>query len=251
MSKSSIPHENLFEFTVQFLYEYRHADTVISFLKLIEAKGGKISNPEFLHQFMLRVLDEDSPFAYHLCRAISALDVSSDPQFPLRSILEALETRHKFQDIIDRAETSQLLPASLKDLPIDELQKAQTVLIHQVAHQYSIDHSRSCRSAQQQVNLLFKYLRARDLPIGPLFTRAVVRVCITRPMMERRWVSRRRVEAICRIVAKVEGTEVAGQVRSTFLDWRGGLITDSHRKLIELGGSGSAHVNTMRRLGLI
>jgi hypothetical protein len=252
LSKTSTNCGNIFEFVVGFLYEHKHADMIIKFLRNLEANEANIPNgAKFLHQFILKVIDEKNRFAFHLAHAINALKMSYDPEFPLTTVVEALETRNQFQDIIKAAAASRLLPPSLRDQPIDTLLKAQTVLIHQIAHQYSLDLSRECRDIQRQIHRLYKFLRTRNLPIGPLFTQAVVRVFIARPLAEGRWVSSRRVEGICVIVAKVEGRDVAQRVGEEFWNWRGQLMKYAQQRLWQVGGSGRPMVNDVRRMGLL
>ncbi|KAF2175045.1 hypothetical protein K469DRAFT_703374 [Zopfia rhizophila CBS 207.26] len=255
MHNLSIPNHGMAELIWDFLYQNKGSDAVLDILERLEVKGAKLSDATFLYRFMLAALntvkEESNTKLLHLCRSILALEVGLDANFPVQPVLEALESRHKFKHILDRARDARLLPTPFRNMTVDSLLKARTELIHQIAYQYSIDHTRTCRQAWRSCYYLYKYLSHHNLPIGPLFTRSVVRVCLIRPLIERRFVSSRRLVWACQLVARVEGEDVARKIEHVFWIWRGDLILYAKRRLHECGGSGKAHVSTMKRLGLL
>jgi hypothetical protein len=99
---------------------------------------------------------------------------------------------------------------------------------------------------------LYRHLREHALPIGPLFTKAIVRICIIRPLVEHRFVPAKRLIWVCKLVSSVEGEEVAKQIESLFWHWRGDLIRHAKTAYIGAGGDrqNKAHVGTMKKLGL-
>lgn len=159
----------------------------------------------------------------------------------------------RFDNVLVHARANHALPIACRDATTDLPLMERVVLVHQLAHHYSQDTTRTQRAAWRSVYYLYKYLHTSSLPLGPLFTKAVVHVSITRPLMENRFVSARRLIWVCHLVARVEGDEVAARLENTFYTRRGDLISRAKQTHVGAGGSkqSKAHVGTMKRLGLI
>lgn len=154
---------------------------------------------------------------------------------------------------LDRAQVAHALPLEYRHASPEMSLQERVSLIHQLAYHYSLNGTRTHLENWRSVYYLFCHLRQHDLPIGSLFTRAVVRVSIIRPLIERRYVSARRVIWVCQLVARVEGDSVARKVESDFWYWRGSLIAHAKERFVRAGGhSGDkAHIGSMKRLMLI
>jgi predicted RNA binding protein YcfA (HicA-like mRNA interferase family) len=100
---------------------------------------------------------------------------------------------------------------------------------------------------------LYKYLQTYSLPMGPLFSKAIVRISIVRPLSENQFVSARRLIWVCHVVARVEGEDVVRKLEKDFWEWRGDLIKHAKSVYVGVGGhpQDKAHIGTMKRLGLI
>lgn len=158
----------------------------------------------------------------------------------------------QFDHLLSRAKANSSLPIAYrnsKDLTLME----RVAMVHQLAHHYSEDTTRTHREVWRSIYYLYHYLSSNSLPIGPLFTKAVVHSSIIRPLSENRFVSARRLIWVCHLVARVEGNEVAGRVENHFWTWRGDLIGRAKRIYVGVGGNkqDKAHLGTMKRLGLI
>jgi len=252
-----VPIREVFELTIEFLYQYKHPDTIVSLLRRYEEKGGtKILDQAFLHKFMARVLEERRSFALSLCQSLSTFASFFDPGIPLAPVLEALETRrreqkYKIQHMVYRSELGQRLPASLLDQPLDNLLKTYPGLVHQVAYQYSLDRGHSNREIQRNVRKLWHYISVHKLPLSPLFSAAMVRLFLTRPLSEAQWVGMERVRWICDIVALCEGPAAARRVYMTSVLWKKDLLYRADERWRQIGGEGPAHLRTMKRLKLL
>ncbi|KAH9880048.1 hypothetical protein J1614_002073 [Plenodomus biglobosus] len=166
---------------------------------------------------------------------------------------KALRVKRQVQHILDRADAARVLPLALRDLSADMTLEDRVALIHQLAHQYSLDRTRSHREIWRAMYYLYRHLEEHSLGIGHLFSRAVVRVSIIRPLSEQRFVSARRLIWVCHLVARVEGEVVAKQIEHDFWQWRGDLIQHAKQMHNSIGADRreKAHVSTMKRLGII
>ena len=167
--------------------------------------------------------------------------------------IAALSGARQFGNLLVHARANNALPITYRDDAKELSLMERVALVHQLAHHYSRDTTRTHREVWRSIYYLYKYLQSNSLPIGPLFTKAVVQSSITRPMMENRFVSARRLIWVCHLVARVEGDEVAARVENFFYRWRGDLIGRAKRVFVGVGGSkqSKAHIGTMKRLGLI
>jgi hypothetical protein len=114
-----------------------------------------------------------------------------------------------------------------------------------------MDRTRSIEQNWRSLRYLYMYLDIHELPIQPLFTKAIVSVCITRPLAENRFVSQKKAVWVCKLVAKVEGEIVARQLEQYFWAWRGDLILEAKKALVQLGVYDDARVSIMERLKLL
>ncbi|KAF9701005.1 hypothetical protein EKO04_000719 [Ascochyta lentis] len=159
----------------------------------------------------------------------------------------------QFNHLLSRAIANNALPIAFRNVTTDLSLMERVAVVHQLAYHYSQDTTRTHREVWRSIYYLYNYLMSNSLPIGPLFTKAVVHSSITRPLTENRFVSARRLIWVYHLVARVEGDEVAARVENHFHTWRGDLIGRAKRIYVGVGGSkqGKAHVGTMKRLGLI
>lgn len=159
----------------------------------------------------------------------------------------------QFDNLLSNARVNHALPIAYRDATKDLPLMERVAMVHQLAHHYSHDTTRTHREVWRSIYYLYKYLMSNSLPIGPLFTKAIVHSSIIRPLSENRFVSARRLIWVCHLVARVEGNEVAARVENYFYTWRGDLIGRAKRIYIGVGGSkqGKAHVSTMKRLRLL
>lgn len=159
----------------------------------------------------------------------------------------------QFANLLVHAKTNSALPIVFRDASTDLPLIERVGLVHQLAHHYAQDTTRTHREAWRSIYYLYKHLKSNLLPIGPLFTKAVVQISIIRPLAENRFVSARRLIWVCHLVARVEGDEVAARIENRFWEWRGNLFARAKRVYVGVGGNkhSKAHVGTMKRLKLI
>ncbi|KAF2018497.1 hypothetical protein BU24DRAFT_172213 [Aaosphaeria arxii CBS 175.79] len=188
---------------------------------------------------LLTSLVEDSTAIYNIDREV------------VSTILYALKARRQFNHILARAKEARVLPLAVDDERFESLITARNSLIHQIAYQYSLETTRSRRQNWRSIHYLYEYLKANDLPMGPLFSRAAVKICVIQPLLDNMWVSSHRFAWVRNILAEVEGEAVARRTEDIFWSWRESLIKQSQQRLVENGGSGRAHVSTMKKLNLI
>ncbi|KAF2793139.1 hypothetical protein K505DRAFT_45329 [Melanomma pulvis-pyrius CBS 109.77] len=266
MQQQALPNHEMANLIIQIFCQHKGIRMVLDVLRRLQRKGVGLSGTEFLREFLGKALEpiRESPwistsvrgqndaFTLHAYQSIRALkpDVL-DTNRKVDRILTSLQSRWHFQYIINSAREAHVLPLLYRKMPLDLLMGSRTELIHQIAYQYSLDRTRTSQENWRSTYYLYKYLRDNKLPIGPLFTRAVMRMCIIQPLSEKRFVSARRLTWVCRIIAPVEGVNVAKRIEHIFYIWRGDLIMHAKRTLHASGGTGRAHVNTMKRLGLI
>jgi hypothetical protein len=195
-------------------------------------------------------------FAYQLqiCQQIIHIlsRVSSTPVFLMPGVV-ALQAQRQFNHILIRAQSSHALPLAYRDLTASLTIQERVNIIHQLAHQYSIDNTRPQRQAWRAMYYLYKYLQTYSLSMGPLFSKAIVRISIVRPLSENQFVSARRLIWVCHVVARVEGEDVVRKLEKDFWEWRGDLIKHAKSVYVGVGGhpQDKAHIGTMKRLGLI
>jgi hypothetical protein len=201
-----------------------------------------------------RSVQQHQAFALTACqRILEILGRMGVATETLLSRLQTIQAQRQFQHILDRALADNALPVPFRSLtpacPIED----RVGLIHQIAHQYSINNTRTQREIWRAIYFLYRYLQANSLPIGPVFSKAVVRSSITRPLSENHFISARRLVWVCQLVARVEGEEAAKKVESAFWYWRGDLIKHAKDVYVAAGGDrrDKAHVGTMRKLRLI
>ncbi|KAF1839751.1 hypothetical protein BDW02DRAFT_563801 [Decorospora gaudefroyi] len=171
----------------------------------------------------------------------------------VQTTARTLHARRQFQTILDSAKENHALPHAYRNITPDASDRQRNILIHQLAHHYSLSTTLSHRETWRAIYYLYKHLQVSGLPIGPLFTKAVVRALIIRPMIEHRFVSARLLIWVCQLVARVEGVDVARKVEHNYAQWRGNLIKHAKDVFVDAGGNtkSKAQISTMKRLGLI
>ncbi|KAF2870942.1 hypothetical protein BDV95DRAFT_50149 [Massariosphaeria phaeospora] len=270
MQESSIPNHNMAERVVQLLYHSSGMKSVTDLLRKLQAQGGSLSDTAFLDSLIKMSLksrstkitasnpEEHQHTAYliSLCHTIQKLKVQLTAyaipgnDTPNKALAE-FQSAWQFEHILQRAQKDRVLPLAYRNRPVSLPVDKRCPFIHQLAYQYSLDTTRSAQANWRSIYYLLEYLLENNHPIGPLFTRAIVRVCIARPLAEKRFVSARRMLLIFRVVARVEGVDVARKIEQLFWTWRGHVFADAQKAWDEYGGQGKAHVNTVKRLGLI
>jgi hypothetical protein len=167
--------------------------------------------------------------------------------------LAVLTGTRQFDNVMIHAEANSALPVAYRDTTKDLSLMERVAMVHQLAHHYSHDTTRTQRQVWRSIYYLYHYLHYNSLPIGPLFTKAVVHASVIRPLIENRFVSARRLIWVCHLVARVEGDDVAARLENHFYRWRGDVIARAKQVFVGVGGSkqSKAHVATMKRLGLI
>ncbi|KAJ4365579.1 hypothetical protein N0V83_008199 [Neocucurbitaria cava] len=277
MQQASLPYDELTKMMVTLLVQHENMGLVLRFLGVMDEHMLKISDASALFWLIRKKVAilrqpptisqteterQHNAFLLTTCERIrQVLNRISSPagvgSFTANAKqtqeLQALQAQRQFLNILDRAQAALVLPLAYRDLTANIPLDKRTALIHQLAHQYSLDITRSRLQAWRSLYYLYRYLQKQSLPIGPLFTKAVVRVAIIRPLSENRFISVRRLIWVCRLVAKVEGEDVARNVESNFWHWRGNLIRHAKNVYVSAGGDkrDKAHVNTMKKLGLI
>ncbi|EUC48414.1 hypothetical protein COCMIDRAFT_87355 [Bipolaris oryzae ATCC 44560] len=275
MRREGLPCTPLVDLTV---YTFtRHADliSVYRILSIIKQHGFMLENASSIQsRFIKRAaslprktesMNEQArqhyAFALRTCQGITDLLVklissstsAASALSHTKKHLLYLQARREFTAILDRASANRALPQVYATTTADIPTSDRTVLIHQLAHFYSISTTRSHRETWRSIYYLYNYLQTYSLPIGPLFTKAVVRAAIIRPMMEHRFISARRLIWVCHLVARVEGEDVARQIESSYWRWRGELIKHAKRAHDDAGGDvkAKAMIGKMKGLGLI
>lgn len=217
--------------------------------------------PTLRHQPNLQTLQEREHHASTLraCQYITdSLNKFAGPSISTTLVSDqeemgTLQARREFVAILDRASDYHALPPAYTNLTADISLSQRTALVHQLAHHYSIASTRSHTATWRSIYQLYNYLESYSLPIGPLFTKAVVRAAIIRPMMEHRFISARKLIWVCQLVAKTEGEKVAKQIEGAFWRWRGDLI--KHAKEVHNAAGGDrgakAMVGRLKQLNLL
>ena len=220
------------------------------FLGILKERGVDQIDPKVLYEIVLEKMDTQPEYALRLCSYISNSRTCYDPHFPIQMLLQGIKSRMRMHKILETAARNDHLPAVFRTSPLKDVLNVRAELAHQIAYQFSLDESITSRASARSVYYFYRYLRSHHLPIGPLMTKALVRVVVTRPLSERRFASTRRYVWLRSLVSQVEGEEVAQQLDKLFWEWRGKVIADAKRRFVETGGYGPAHVNTVKKLGL-
>ncbi|RYO43169.1 hypothetical protein AA0111_g35 [Alternaria arborescens] len=185
--------------------------------------------------------------------SIEGVNIEKQTKEDIKKEIKTLKASRDFTAILDSASNDHALPQIYANLTNNIAPSQRTVLIHQLAHHYSIDATRSQRATWRSIYTLYNYLKSYSLPIGPLFTKAVVRAAIIRPMMEHRFISARRLIWVCQLVARVEGVSVAKQIENLFWRWRGDVI--AHAKQVHVAARGDrkakAMVSVLKQLNML
>ncbi|KAK7193240.1 hypothetical protein PSPO01_01034 [Paraphaeosphaeria sporulosa] len=260
LANKSLPNHGVLELMIPHIDEYKSFHSVSNLLERLPKSGTKLSNIRFLDGYVDQVLEEVSKQhdssrlgynAHAFQRFLDAHRALHATTVEPKTRIAELQSRRFFNHILARANDAHIVPLAYRNLTPDIPREVQADLIHQFAHQYALDRTRSCQQNWRAIRYLYLYLKIHELPIQPLFTRTVVSVCITRPLSENKFVAQKKAIWVCRLVAQVEGVEAARRVEQYFWAWRGDLILQAKRDLIELGEYGWAHVSTMERLKLL
>ncbi|KAF2751820.1 hypothetical protein M011DRAFT_6448 [Sporormia fimetaria CBS 119925] len=157
--------------------------------------------------------------------------------------------RHvRFQHILNRARADGI------EVPNLVRAEGQSAVIHHIAHKYSIKGFRSHSLRRGSLQALQKYLSTYKIPMQPMFTQALVRSLLSTPMSANLHVSSRKLAAVCKHVAKVEGVQEAKKIERTFFKWRGEMIQEAKEvtwHLEEGKPRGRGHLKKLKRLGII
>jgi hypothetical protein len=265
MKQQTLPNQEMVNLVVQLIYKHKGVQSVFDMLRRLKRKGVVLSDTDFLYQFLSKsspgpketqvstsTFQHDDASTLHACQSIRGLQLEENvTEHGLDKLLVSWQSRRQFEHILNNARRARLLPLAYKNMEVDALMSIQVELIHQIAYQYSLARTRTSQQNGRSIYYLYKYLHNNQLPVGPLFTQAVMRVCIVQPLLEKRFVSARRLTWVCQMMAPVEGVDVAKKIEHIFNAWRGDLIQHAKRTLYASGGTGKAHVNTMRKLGLL
>lgn len=260
LDNRSLPNHGVLELLAPYIHEHQNFQAITNLLKRLNSNKTKLSDTSFLVGYTSKVFEEISGetdisrLGYNIAcfsRFLTAQVALNITTAEARARLETLQSRRFFSHILDRAKDARIVPLVYRDITPDLPHEAQGDVIHQFAHQYAIDRTRSIKQNWRSIHYLYIYLRKHRLPIQPLFTKALVSVCITRPLAENRFVPQKRAVSICRLVATVEGEAAATQVEHYFWAWRGDLILAAKRELVRLGVYDIARVGIVDRLKLL
>jgi hypothetical protein len=264
----NLPHESVAETIIDMFIRHARLEETRTILQVLDRRGLTLPNAKQVHGMVAQQVApirsasngkterarQHHAYALRICQDIMEVlsRISTAPK-DLQLELDPLQARRQFEHILLRAQVDHALPLTYRNVSASISTQERVALIHQLAHQYSTNDTRSRLEAWRATYYLYRYLQEHSLPIGPLFTKAVVRVSIIRPLSENRFVSARRVIWVCKLVANVEGEEVARQIEATFWQWRGDLIKYAKTIYVGVGGSrqSKAHIGTMKKLGLI
>jgi hypothetical protein len=272
--RHSLPSAQLTNITVDLFTRHTNILSVYRLLAALDEEGLTLDDPSSIELLITEKMAfiqhrtasltetqrQHRTFALRTCQKILAIlskhtaaSVAPSLLATMQEKLHTLQAQRQFQAILDRAEKNHALPQAYRHVTADAPDDQRNILIHQLAHHYSLGTARSHRETWRAIYYLYNYLQEHSFPIGPLFTKAVVRVSIIRPLIEQRFVSARRLIWVCQLVARVEGEDVARKIENDFHRWRGGLI--KHAKEVHDDADGDrkakAHVGVMKRLGLI
>ncbi|PVI03306.1 hypothetical protein DM02DRAFT_262077 [Periconia macrospinosa] len=267
LSDSLLPNHGVIELMVPLIYKKQGLTAVLDLLQHVEHHHTPLSNTTYLtdlvaqatehikQQFRSRpLLTERDRQCYVLilqtCRELREVAARLGATSLSREVYGLIDQR-AFSFILERAHDTRIIPLSLQGTDLYGSIDQRVAFIAQLALQYSLDRSRNSSQNWRSIYTLYKYLRHNNQAPGSVFVSAVVRACLMRPLSERSFVSARRLHWVLQLVEESRGQEAARKVEDAFWERRGALIAQAHQKLIESGGQGTAHVRTMKRLGLI
>ncbi|PSN62630.1 hypothetical protein BS50DRAFT_124847 [Corynespora cassiicola Philippines] len=266
MKEKGLPNHGVAELSVRLIHKRHGLGAVLKFLRRLHQGGVKSSDVAFLKTFMHQTIEhtrssavtgleaQHYAFAVHAFQEIRTFKLHDTVEMAnvLSNQFLGHEHAHRqFQHILDRAKAEHALPLPYRNLTADTTMNNRVKLIHQLAHQYSLDNTRSFRENWRSIYFLYKYLYENCLPVGPLFTRALVKVCIDQPLSQKYFVSSRRLIWLCKLISKTDGVDAARAVEHKFWVQRGQLIEFALKRYRDAGGMGKVHVSTVRRLGLL
>lgn len=258
----NLPYQALAEMIINYFNRYLGVEATSKFLQVLQRRRMFLANSEPLPEMVLGTLAHvkskgsrlhDGARLRACAKVLDILNLTGSITEPLKAKVDILEARRQFQHIRSRARINRTLPVAYRKVNASSPVEQRVGLIHQLAHQYTTDTTLSRFQAWRATLYLYRYLQQHSLPIGPLFTKAVVRICIIRPLAENRFVSAKRLIWVCKLVASIEGEEVGKQIESLFWLWRGELIQHAKSVHVDAGGDrqDKAQVGTMKKLGLI
>jgi hypothetical protein len=266
LGEASLPNSGVLDIMIPMIDEYAGIKSVLELLQRMQTSGGALSSAKALRKYSALVADRTAiadtsseqkrqhvALALRTCHHINQLltDMNVDVRAP-RAALGRLQARRQFDHIMRRAVDAKIVPLSMRNHhAVDLPSRAKVQLIHEFAYQYSLDRTRSHLQIWRSMYYLYKYVRQNRLGFDVRFTKAVLEVLIIRPLSENRLVSSRRLVWVCELVAEVEGPEAAKKIEHMFWVWRGDLIIHAKSTLNAAGVQGRAHVNTMKKLGMI
>ncbi|KAH6202441.1 hypothetical protein HBI15_183440 [Parastagonospora nodorum] len=261
VKQKKVPHEALAQMIVECLTQYASLAQTAKFLQVLDQRqlslpdGARVEKriAKSLAAVQTRSNTVDDAFTLRTCsKMLSILGRISTVSEHLMAKVDWLEPQRQFRYILNHAQADHVLPLAYHSMDVTSPVEQRIVLIHQLAHQYTTDLTLSHNQAWRRVLYLYRYLQENSMPIGPLFTKAVVRSSIIRPMMENRFVSAKRLIWVYRLVERTEGEEVAKQIELLFWHWRGEVIQQAKQTYVSVGGDrqNKAHLGTMKKLGL-
>ncbi|KAF2849318.1 hypothetical protein T440DRAFT_452685 [Plenodomus tracheiphilus IPT5] len=273
LKKASLPHCEFTDAIVAFLARHGNLNALVTFMTMVRDHGlglGETSVVDALvRQKTFDMQQQAAPLTdtqlqhnaltLHNCQVIASIlrKIASVSAIKHERVspttFKTLRVQRQLRHILSRADAARALPLAFRNLSADMTLEDRIALIHQLAHEYSLDKTRTQREVWRAIYYLYRHLKEYSLSIGPLFSRAVVRISIIRPLSEQRFVSARRMIWVCHLVARVEGEAVAKKIESDFWQWRGDLIKHAKHVHNSIGADTrqKAHVGNMKRLGLI
>lgn len=263
MVAKCLPSQLVVQMIVDSLAHHASLESVREFLKVLERRRLALVDATSIYSrisHQLATIEESTGASthenalLHTCHRILHIlsEISKIPD-DLENRVNQTMARRRFRAILEGAQALKLLPLRYCIVDTNMSGKERNVLVHQIAHQYSTNAEISQKEAWRAIYRLYQYLQQESLPIGPLFSKAVVRASITRPLSENQFVSARRLIWVYRLVEKVEGEDVAKKLEADFWQWRGDLIKHAKSVHDSIGGirQEKAHIGTMKKLGLL
>ncbi|KAL6709581.1 hypothetical protein ACN47E_001516 [Coniothyrium glycines] len=273
IQQASLPLRKLVTKTSTFFADTLPSRFMLYYLTALKERKIKMNESVVLHELFVQKMArlkqpgnfiserERQRFAYEVSTCQEVLKALQECSTSTANIgaasmgahLSQMRSQYQLEHILNRARAAHALPIAYRQIEVDASDETRIMLIHQLAHQYSMDKTLSHREAWRAIYYLYRYLQQNDLPIGPLFTKAIVRVSIARPLSENRFVSARRLIWVCHRVAESEGETEARKIEDLFWVWRGDLIKHSKTMFVLAGGDRreKARIGTMKKLGLI
>ena len=267
--KQDLPQEPLAQTLLDLVVHHAGLEFTVPFLHVLDQRRLNLPDPASVHRLIKKEMAtvifrsrktesarQRNAFILHTCQAVSELlDSISSVSFTRtwKLELDTLQAQRQLAHILTRADVNHALPLAYRNIAASLSVRDSVHLIHQLAHQYSTDNTRTQREAWRATYYLYKFLKQNSLPIEPMFSKAVVRLSVIRPMLEKRFVSARRLIWVRHLVSRAEGEDTAKQVEALLWQWRGELI--KHAKIVYIGVGGDrrdkAHIGTMKKLGLL